>query len=137
MKDLLEFNEIPETAKAGIRYLSTGFDYFLIMAITNLTYGNSRSPSTLVLIVFVLSWIVYFPIIEGISGQTLGKRIFKLKVLKEDYSKLNILNSFFRRLFDFIDFLPTFGILGLIVASSNSKIQRIGDLVAKTIVVKV
>ncbi len=135
MEDLLDITIAPEKAKPGIRYLSTAFDYMLVMGPINMFYSRTHQNTTLVWI-FLLAWIIYFPIVEGISGQTLGKRIFKLKVLRTDFSKQSILNSFFRRIFDVIDFLPIFGVFGLIVASSNNKVQRIGDLIAKTIVVK-
>jgi len=46
-------------------------------------------------------------------------------------------NCIVRHLFDLVDVFPFFGIVGLIVAGSNNLKQRVGDLVARTIVVKV
>lgn len=70
---------------------------------------------------------------EGLTGKTIGKRILKIKVLKKDSSESTLGSSIIRHLFDAIDMI--FGI-GLIIAVSGKKKQRIGDLVAKTIVVK-
>lgn len=86
----------------------------------------------------VLPWLLYFPGVESFNnGQTLGKILFRLRTVKEDNSKLSFGNSFVKHLFDLIDYFPFFGIVGLIVASNNKKKQRIGDLVAKTMVIDV
>ncbi len=135
MQDLLDIKINPEKAKPGIRYLAAAFDYFLITCTINMFYSRTHQNTTLIWI-YLFVWLIYFPIIEGVSGQTLGKRLFRLRVLKDDFSKNTILRSFIRRIFDVIDFIPMFGLLGIIIASSNSKVQRIGDMIAKTIVVK-
>ena len=76
-----------------------------------------------------------FPVIEGLKGQTVGKMLLGIKVIKNDYAKSSISHSIIRHLFDMVDYLPFFGIVGIIVASNNDLKQRVGDLVAKTIVV--
>jgi len=85
----------------------------------------------------VVPWLLYFPGIESFNnGQTLGKAMLKVRTLKEDGSRVNFGTSFIRHLFDMIDYFPFLGIIGLIVAGNNNKTQRVGDLVAKTIVVE-
>jgi len=81
------------------------------------------------------AWWVLLPIVEGITGQTLGKAVFKIKTVKENGSKATIGNCIVRHLFDMVDFAPFLGIVGLLVAGNNEKKQRVGDLVAKTVVV--
>jgi uncharacterized RDD family membrane protein YckC len=81
-------------------------------------------------------WFVIIVLLEGLTGQSLGKMIFGIKSIKQDGTKASIGNVTARHLFDAVDFFPFFGIVGLIVASRNNLSQRIGDLVAKTIVVK-
>jgi uncharacterized RDD family membrane protein YckC len=77
-------------------------------------------------------WFLLFPVAEGLTSQTIGKRIMGIQVIKANYSKTTILSSLVRHLFDIIDL---FFLIGLIVASSNRKKQRIGDLVGNTLVV--
>ncbi len=72
------------------------------------------------------------PVQEGLTGRTIGKRIVKIKVLKEDLSDNSVGTSIVRHLFDVVDM---FFCVGLIIAASGRKRQRVGDLVAKTIVV--
>ncbi len=81
-------------------------------------------------------WFIVMPVLEGLTGQSIGKMIFKIKTLKQDGTKISIGNATVRHLFDVIDYLPFLGLVGLIVASKNHLNQRVGDLVAKTIVVE-
>ncbi|OQP61778.1 hypothetical protein A3860_31450 [Niastella vici] len=79
-----------------------------------------------------MGFIVIIPINEGISGQTIGKKVLKIKVVKNNLSPTNIPISLIRHIFNIVD-LTLF--LGLIVAAINKKKKRIGDLVAGTIVI--
>jgi uncharacterized RDD family membrane protein YckC len=87
-------------------------------------------------LMYMLFWFIIIPILEGLIGQTLGKMIFNIKVLKQDETKISVGNAIVRHLFDIIDYLPFLGIVGLIVSSKNNLRQRVGDLVAKTIVIQ-
>lgn len=70
---------------------------------------------------------------EGLTGQTIGKRVVRIKVIKEGTSESSVGSSVIRHLFDIIDMIF---LIGLIVAAASEKKQRIGDLVAKTIVIE-
>ena len=69
---------------------------------------------------------------EGLTGRTLGKRVVGIKVLSDDFSEGSVTASIVRHLFDFVDMIF---LVGLIVAAASQKKQRIGDLIAKTVVV--
>ena len=84
------------------------------------------------LALFVVNFCM-IPLSEGLMGQTLGKRISGIKVIKQDGSKTSVGASFVRHLFDVIDL---FFLCGLIVAASSPRRQRVGDLVARTCVVR-
>ena len=87
-------------------------------------------------IAIVVPWLFFFPAIESFnSGQTIGKALFRIKTVQDDFSKVSFGSSFVKHMFDLIDFLPLFGILGLLVTTNNKYRQRIGDLVAKTVVI--
>jgi len=87
-------------------------------------------------LISLIPWILLLPILEGITGQTIGKMFLRIKVSKANGATLTIGNSIVRHLFDIVDYLPFLGIVGLLVASNNELNQRVGDLVAKTIVVE-
>jgi uncharacterized RDD family membrane protein YckC len=82
-------------------------------------------------------WFAILALMERLANrQSIGKMIFGLRVVKPDGTNASLGNTTVRHLFDLIDFLPFFGIVGMIVASQNNRKQRVGDLVAKTIVIE-
>lgn len=89
----------------------------------------------LVLLVFGLQWI-YFNVFEWIwNGQTPGKRLLHLRVIKIDGSPVSGIDVLLRNLSRPIDTLGPMGLIGLLMIFTSKKAQRIGDLMARTIVV--
>ncbi len=80
-------------------------------------------------------WFVIIVLPEGLYGQSIGKKIVGIKAIRQDENKASLGNVAIRHLFDPIDFFPFFGIVGFLVSSNNALKQRVGDLVAKTMVV--
>ena len=150
MEDLLsDLDFAPVLASKTKRWFASLTDYFfymLAMFFISYLFGNRSIdengntswnmhglPS---FIAMILPWLLFFPGIESFNnGQTIGKALFRIKTVKEDGSKINFGTSFLKHFFDWVDYLPFLGICGMIVASNNDKKQRVGDLVAKTIVV--
>jgi uncharacterized RDD family membrane protein YckC len=85
--------------------------------------------------IIVVIWLLYFPYFESTTGQTLGKKVMGIKVVKENGKKLTFGDALIRTIFRIIDMLPAAYIIGLIVILVSEKKQRIGDMAAKTIVV--
>lgn len=69
------------------------------------------------------------------DGQTPGKRVIKIKVVRLDGTQATIGDYLFRWLFSIIDFQLS-GAVAVITIAMNGKGQRLGDLVAGTTVVK-
>lgn len=61
--------------------------------------------------------------------------MFKIKTVHDDFSNLNFRSALIKHLCDILDYFPFFGIVGLLVTTNNKYKQRIGDLVAKTVVI--
>jgi uncharacterized RDD family membrane protein YckC len=83
-----------------------------------------------------LLWLIYFTYFEGTSGQTIGKKFTHIKVIKEDGSKCDFGSALVRNILRIIDHLPFLYILGIILIAATEKKQRLGDMLAKTLVVK-
>lgn len=86
------------------------------------------------LVSFSICWIIY-PLQEALTGQTIGKRVFNIKVVSQDNKPHSFGQPIIRHIFDVIDIFPCIGLTGIVVASNTKMKQRVGDLVAKTIVV--
>jgi hypothetical protein len=68
-------------------------------------------------------------------GQTPGKRVAKIRVIQQSGRAITIFESLARNFVRAIDFLPTFYVVGTISIFVTSRSQRLGDLVAGTLVV--
>lgn len=80
--------------------------------------------------------LLYFFICEAVSGQTLGKRWLKLRVMRLDGMPARPAAIATRTLLRLVDWLPFLNLLGFICVLATSRRQRVGDLLAKTVVVR-
>ena len=62
----------------------------------------------------MIFWVLYFPLIESLTGQTLGHKIAGLKVISQSGKPITFIQSFKRRILDPIDFIGTIGIAAII-----------------------
>jgi uncharacterized RDD family membrane protein YckC len=84
---------------------------------------------------FCLIW-AYFAGFEAFwNGQTPGKRIMKLRVIKDSGRQITFFESLTRNLLRFVDALPTLYLTGVITMACNRANKRLGDFAAGTIVV--
>ena len=89
-----------------------------------------------VLLTFAIAWS-YFILFEWLgNGQTIGKRIFGLRVIADDGAPASFTAVLVRNLIRVIDFLPGFYGIGLLAIVVSSRSQRLGDLAAGTFVVR-
>jgi len=85
---------------------------------------------------FTLTFFLYFILQEGLwNGLTLGKKICGLRVRMADGTPITVFAAITRNLIRIGDFLPSLYFAGLLAVISNPKSQRLGDLVAGTVVI--
>ena len=85
---------------------------------------------------FLLEW-GYGALFEGLwRGRTPGKKMFHLQVVKELGAPINFYDAAIRNLLRAADILPISYGVGLICMTATRRFQRIGDLVAGTVVVR-
>jgi uncharacterized RDD family membrane protein YckC len=71
------------------------------------------------------------------SGQTVGKRLFRLRVIDERGLALGAKQIVIRNLFRLLDILPsTFYLIGSVSCLFTKRCQRIGDIAAGTLVIR-
>lgn len=79
----------------------------------------------------------YSAVLEGLwNGQTIGKRLFHLRVIDQTGFPLRIEQAWIRNLMRVVDALPFAYLVGGISVLSSPLMQRFGDQVAGTLVVR-
>jgi uncharacterized membrane protein SpoIIM required for sporulation/uncharacterized RDD family membrane protein YckC len=92
--------------------------------------------ATMILGQFLLLWGYYVAFEAAWDGQTPGKRLLGLRVVRNGGGGIDIGSSAARNLIRFVDFLPFGYFVGMVTVVANQRNQRLGDLVAGTIVVR-
>jgi uncharacterized RDD family membrane protein YckC len=141
-------------ASIGNRFLACAFDHALQTLVIVLLYiivinlansfsfsGMSSAPKwaiALLIIVGLVIWMSYFVVFEWLwHGQTPGKRWLKLRVIREDGRPITFWEAAVRNLLRIFDIQPfPFYSIGLICIFVSLRDQRVGDLVAGSVVVR-
>jgi len=106
-----------------------------IVAILQLISAN-LAGAAYVLSYFIIS-IGYGIACEWLwRGQTVGKKVFRLRVVDAEGLRLQFNQIVTRNLLRFVDSLPAFYFVGGVVCWLSPKCQRLGDIAANTIVIR-
>lgn len=143
-----------ELAGLGSRMVAALVDYllqfglvaviFMALAFSNPALSRDDLPtlfkSAQMAILLVLTFLIltgYFIFFEAIwNGQTPGKKLAQIQVIRDNGQPVAFVESLLRNLLRIVDILPFHYLLGIAFIFINDKNKRIGDIVAKTIVVK-
>jgi uncharacterized RDD family membrane protein YckC len=110
---------------------------FILMYLGNIFSGSAFYYPTAVFIILYLPFFLYDFLCElFLNGQSIGKKLMKIKVVKIDGSQPGIGSYFLRWLIKPLDVFFTYGSVGIITMLINGKGQRLGDLAANTTIIK-
>jgi uncharacterized RDD family membrane protein YckC len=142
-------------ASIGNRFLACAIDHTLqgvvlaliliagliVADVSSLESSLESAPKWVYAVMILLLFITfsgYFAFFEWLwSGQTPGKRWLKLRVIREDGRPITFWEASIRNLIRTLDMMPApFYSIGLICVFSTSRDQRVGDMVAGTVVVR-
>ncbi|HBR58762.1 MAG TPA: hypothetical protein DEA22_15040 [Blastocatellia bacterium] len=152
-------------ASIGNRFLAAAIDHFiqytsiisiiwLGFAITRIDVFGSEGTTANGILGGMPNWIIaaliiatfllfsgYFIFFEWLwDGQTPGKRLMKLRVIREDGRPITLWEAVARNLLRIFDAIPGLVIpiysVGLIVVFLSSRDQRVGDIFAGTVVIR-
>lgn len=135
---------------AALIDITAFFIYFLIvMAALGLGdfFSSAGTRMFVILLIIKLPWILYFPLVEFfMKGQSLGKYALGIRIVTIDGESPGLKEVFTRWLFrgDFFwisaDALVLIwagiGVVGAIFSATSPKGQRLGDVMAGTVVIK-
>lgn len=115
--------------------------FTLLANFSNVSDQVSNAPKWVIAIAIVVVFLIvsgYFAFFEWIwNGQTPGKRWLKLRVIREDGRPVTFWEASVRNLLRSFDMMPApFYSIGLISVFVSSRDQRVGDMVAGTVVVR-
>lgn len=80
--------------------------------------------------------LLYFIALEGAGGQTVGKRLMGITVVKSDGQTADMKAATVRNLLRIVDGVPAFYAVGIVVMLLAGDGKRLGDLVGNTLVVE-
>lgn len=83
---------------------------------------------------FFLFYSLFSEILTG--GQSLGKKILKIKIVRTDGTEVTLSDYFIRWSFRLVDIYFSLGALASILINSSDKGQRLGDFLANTTVIR-
>jgi uncharacterized RDD family membrane protein YckC len=78
----------------------------------------------------------YYIYLEGTYGQTIGKMALDIVVVTEDGDPIDYGPAAIRTLLRIVDILPAFYLVGIVAVLVTDRKQRLGDIVADTVVVR-
>ena len=137
-------------ASVGERILAYGIDWlfkiayiivtyqitFNLLKIDELVQDMDQWSQMAIYITFYLPVVFYTLIFETLlDGQTPGKRILKIKVVKIDGYQASLADFIIRWFFRIIDLNMMSGVVALIAIVTSTKNQRLGDMTAGTSVI--
>lgn len=148
-------------ASIGNRFLAVAIDHFIqylaivLISLAVLSFAGMTSNlfdgeflqempkwtiAILIIVIFAL-FAGYFVFFEWLwNGQTPGKRLMKLRVIREDGRPITLWEALARNLLRIFDAVPGFVLpiysIGLITIFMSNCDQRIGDMFAGTVVVR-
>lgn len=128
------------------RFLAWVLDFFcvaLMMIMVNMVLGfvmviSQDLAMALALLAFFVLSIGYGIVMEWWwRGQTIGKRVLRLRVVDAGGLRLQFHQVVIRNLLRFVDSLPLLYFVGGIACLVSRRAQRLGDLAANTVVIRI
>jgi uncharacterized RDD family membrane protein YckC len=123
----------------GAAYFALGIAALIVLSTLGMSHRLDSMTTwflaVLIFLVFVVYW-GYFALFEAWwQGQTPGKRVMKLRVIKDTGRQITLFESLARNLVRFVDYFPSMYLVGVITMLCNKSNKRLGDYVAGTLVV--
>lgn len=113
--------------------------YFVVLVFISLSLVGSRFIYHYTWIPFIFYVPIYFYTLAFevfMNGQTIGKKVMKIKVISIDGAKPTLGQYLIRWIFRIVDISLSFFLCGIICIAASERKQRVGDMVAGTAVIK-
>ena len=126
---------------AGLLDLLVQFALIFVVAIVAgiAGLGGSESSSNTMMAIVIAAVLMGYPVVLEtlMRGRTVGKRAMGLRAVTIEGAPIRLRHALLRMMGGLVDrFLPPIGVTGTLMVLATSRHQRVGDLMAGTIVVR-
>lgn len=125
-----------ELASVGQRIVAAiidGINVSLYALLVGLVVGESYA--LLMLFIFPVVWMYHFGMEVYNEGQSIGKKLLKIRVVSVEGMAPTTQEYFMRWIFRMIDITLSFGTLAILTSATSARRQRFGDIMARTTVI--
>jgi len=137
--------DVHVTGRRVLAIIVDGLLLSVLFWVMSMLFGSSSAEggqvsATMTGLPFILYLLIvfgYFTLMEGYLGQTVGKMLLGIKVIREHDGEVPGLRvAAIRTILRLIDVLPFAYLVGYIAVLISAKNQRLGDMAAHTLVVR-
>ncbi|MGD8968923.1 MAG: RDD family protein [Anaerolineae bacterium] len=107
-----------------------------MMSATDHRWANGLFVTDPLCLIFLALMLLYFVLLKGLVGATLGKWALGLHVVSAGGGKPGLARSAARNLLRLVDGLPALNIMGVVLILRSPERARLGDRVAGTRVIR-
>ena len=120
----------------GAYIIVIAYIFFYLLGVSRIMDRMDMWSGMAIIILFFFPVLIYSVTLESIfEGQTIGKKLLKIKVVKIDGYQASFGDYLIRWLFRIVENNMLGGLIGLVAMIVNSKTQRMGDMAAGTAVI--
>ena len=130
-------------ASAGLRVIARAIDIVIsviaaFLVLVGLGIVNDATVTIIVGSLIGFAVLLGYPVLMEAfwGGRTLGKAIMKLRVVRDDGAPIRLTQATARGALGLVDVWATLGFVGLVSIVVSKRSQRLGDLVAGTMVLR-
>lgn len=121
----------------GLAWLADTCIKFVVVIVAYLIFVTALGvlgQGFFMIVLFCLLWLYNVLFEVFYFGQTPGKKMMGIRVIRSNGSPVKFTASVLRNLIRVVDFLPFFYLVGILSTLFSSSFARLGDLVADTVV---
>lgn len=112
---------------------------WVIILTTTSAFGVENDTAVLILVVLIFLPILFYDLLFEVfaQGQSLGKKIIKIKVVKLDGTQPSIGSFLLRWLIRIFEIDLLYGMIAIVAIASSRNKQRLGDMAGGTTVIRI
>jgi len=131
-----------QLASVGQRVLAFAIDFIILSIVYFILMlgimGQFQTFLYYILMSLIMVWLFFYTLASEIigNGQTIGKLVMGIKVVKLNGDEMEFYDYFTRWSMRLVDIYFSIGVFAMLLISSNKNGQRTGDIIAGTTVIK-